>query len=114
MFKVKRLQDHTRWAFFDEKHLVNKDTLPGKARANPLTSQVDAIGVSGGFRNAFNLIAAISCNMVKSRPMVYTMGKKNGTSVAFMAFICSIGHASHAGWKAFVGFSYGWIPVHLG
>jgi hypothetical protein len=87
MFKVKRLQDHTRWVFFDEKHLVNKDTLPGKVRANPLTGHVDAIGVSGDFREAFNLIAAISCNVVKSRPMVYTMGKKNGTAEAFMAFI---------------------------
>jgi hypothetical protein len=76
MWKVKRLQDHTRWVFFDEKHLVNKDTLPGKVRANPLTGHVDAIGVNGDFRDAFNLITAISCNVVKSRPMVYTMGKK--------------------------------------
>jgi hypothetical protein len=75
MWKVKRLQDHTSRVFFDKKHLVNKDTLPGKVRANPLTGHVDAIGVSGDFSYAFNLIAAISCNVVKSRPMLYTMGK---------------------------------------
>jgi hypothetical protein len=56
MLKVKRLQDHTRRVFFDEKHLVNKDTLPGKVRAIPLTGHVDAIGVGGDFREAFSLL----------------------------------------------------------
>ena len=84
MAKVHRLSDHTRWVFFDEKHLVNKDTLPGKVRANPLSGHVDAIGVSGDFRESYNLIAAISCNLNKPRPMVYTMGKKNGTAESFM------------------------------
>jgi hypothetical protein len=45
---VTRLEDHTRWVFFNEKHLVNKDTLPGKVRANPVTpGHVDCIGMSG-------------------------------------------------------------------
>jgi hypothetical protein len=87
MYKVRRLSDHTRWVFFDEKHLVNKDTLPGKVRANPLTGHVDSIGVSGDFRDAFNLLAAISCNPAKPRPMVYSMGKKNGDAESYMAFI---------------------------
>jgi hypothetical protein len=65
MTVVTRLEDDTRWVFFDEKHLVNKDTLPGKVRANPVTGHVDCIGVSGDFKEAYNLIAAISCNMKK-------------------------------------------------
>ena len=39
--KINLLSDHSKWKFFDEKHVANKDTLEGKVRANPLTGQVD-------------------------------------------------------------------------
>jgi hypothetical protein len=90
MTAVLRKLDHTRWVFFGEKHLVNKDTLLGKVRANPLTGQIDAIGVSGDFREAYNLIAAISCNLYKPRPMVYSMGKDNGNVTSFMLSVCHL------------------------
>jgi hypothetical protein len=62
--------------FFDEKHLVNMDTLNGKVQVNPLTGRVDSIGVSEDFRETYNLIASISVNPRKGRSMVFTMGKK--------------------------------------
>jgi hypothetical protein len=71
----------------DEKHLVNMDAINGKVRVNPVTGQVDAIGVSGDFRDAYNLLAAISANPLKGRPMVFTLGKENGTAEAFMKLI---------------------------
>ena len=49
MHKVQQLSDHIRWIFVDEKHLINKDTLPGKVRANSLAHHVDAISVSSDF-----------------------------------------------------------------
>ena len=90
MFKVNELYDHTRWVFFDEKHLVNMDTLNGKVRANPLTGAVDAIGVSGDFRTAYTLIAAITVNPFKQRSMCYSISENNGDSAAFMSFIRSL------------------------
>ena len=47
--KVQQLSNHTKWKFFDEKHLANKDTLADRVRANPLTGQVNCIPVSGDF-----------------------------------------------------------------
>jgi hypothetical protein len=45
------------------------------------------IVVSGDFREAYNLIACISGNPLKERPLVYTIGKDNGsTAVAFISF----------------------------
>lgn len=84
---VSKLRDHTRWKFFDEKHLANKDTLVDKVRANPLTEQVDCIPVSGDFRETYNLIAAITVRTDCGNPMVYTMGQFNGTAESFMHFI---------------------------
>jgi hypothetical protein len=40
--KVSLFQDHSRWNFLDEKHLVNKDVLPNRVRACPLTGRVPA------------------------------------------------------------------------
>ena len=84
---VSKLRDHTRWKFFDEKHLANKDTLLNKVRANPLTGQVDCIPVSGDFRETYNLLAAITVRTDCGNPMVYTMGQFNGTAESFMHFI---------------------------
>jgi hypothetical protein len=60
--KVSLFQDHSRWNFLDEKHLVDKDVLPDRIRACPLTGRVPAIPVSGDFREAYNLFAIISTN----------------------------------------------------
>jgi hypothetical protein len=49
--------DHSRWTFFNKKHIVNGDTLPRKVLADPLTGYVDTIPVSGNFRNAHNISA---------------------------------------------------------
>jgi hypothetical protein len=46
------ITDHLRFNFVDEKHIINKDTVPNKVRACPLTGRVDAIQVSGNFREA--------------------------------------------------------------
>ena len=45
------------------------------------------ISVSGDFREAHNLLAIISPNPMKPRPVEYTLGKENGTAMAFLAFI---------------------------
>jgi transposase len=47
---------------------------------------MDFIAVSGDFRETYNLIACISGNPLKERPLVYTIGKENGTAAAFVSF----------------------------
>jgi hypothetical protein len=85
--KVSLFQDHSRWNFLDEKHLVNKDTLPNRVRACPLTGRVPAIPVSGDFREAYNLFAIISTNPDKPYPIDYMIGRENGNAASFIAFI---------------------------
>jgi hypothetical protein len=47
---------------------------------------MDFIAVIGNFRESYNLTACISGNPLKERPLVYTIGKGNGTAAAFVAF----------------------------
>jgi hypothetical protein len=79
--------DHSKWNFLDEKHIVNGDTLPKKVRACPLTGYVDAIPVSGDFRNAHNIFAVVSGSPNKLRSMDYHITKENGNATNFVAFI---------------------------
>jgi hypothetical protein len=81
------ISDHLRFNFVDEKHIVNKDTVPNKIRACPLTGRVDAIQVSGDFREAYSVIAVISANPTKDHPVAYTIGQDNGNSNAFLKFV---------------------------
>jgi transposase len=84
--KCQLMFDHSRFCFIDEKHLVNKDSVPKKIRGCPLSGRMDFIPVSGDFREAYNLIACISGNPLKKTPIVYTIGKQNGTAAAFVSF----------------------------
>ena len=84
--KCQLLFDHSRFCFIDEKHLVNSDSVPKKLRCCPISGRMDYIAVSGDFRETYNLIACISGNPLKQKPVVYTMGKENGTAAAFVAF----------------------------
>ena len=79
--------DHMIWNFLDEKHLVNRDTLPDRVRADPLTGRVPAVPVSGDFREAYNLFAVISANPEKPYPIEYLLGKQNGNAVSFVALV---------------------------
>jgi hypothetical protein len=84
--------NHSCFCFIDVKHLVNKDSAPKKLRCcplsplSPLTDRMDFIVASGDFREAYNLIACISGNPLKKKPCIYTIGKQNGTAVAFINF----------------------------
>jgi transposase len=84
---VSLFEDHSPWNFLDEKHVVNKDTLPNRVRVCPLTGQVPAIPVSGDFREAYNLFAIISTNPHKPYPVDYMIGRENGNAASFVAFI---------------------------
>ena len=84
------LPQHQLYNFLDEKHLVNKDVVSTKCRANPLTGYMDCIPVSGDFRQAYNLMAIISANPIKPKPVAYHIGAENGDSVAFYIFISSL------------------------
>jgi transposase len=84
--KCQLIYDHSRFCFVKEKHLVNSDSVPKKLRCCPLSGRMDFIAVSGDFREAYNLIACISGNPLKQRPLVYTIGKENGTAAAFVSF----------------------------
>jgi transposase len=88
--KMERLPDKTKFHFLDEKHLVNKDVLANKTRADPLTGYMDAILVSGDFREAYNLLAIISGNPSKPSPIHYVIGKENGNSTSFAAYIMQL------------------------
>jgi hypothetical protein len=85
--KVSLSQDHFRWNYLDEKHLVNKETLPNRVRECPLTGRVPAIPVSGDFRDAYNLFAIILTNPDKPYPINYMIGRENGNAASFVAFI---------------------------
>ncbi len=79
--------DHTKWNFLDEKHVVNKDVLPKKIRADPLTGYVDAIEVSGDFRESHNMFAVVSGSPTKMVSIAYHITKHKGTATQFVAFI---------------------------
>jgi transposase len=79
--------DHSKWNFLDEKHIVNGDTLSKKVRADPLTGYVDAIPVSGDFRDAHNIFAIVSGNPNKRTSIAYHITKANGNATQFVAFI---------------------------
>jgi transposase len=85
--KVALFQDHSRWNFLDQKHLVNKDTLSDRVRARPLTGRVPAIPVRRDFREAYNLFAIILENPDKPYPIDYMTGRENGNAASFVAFI---------------------------
>jgi hypothetical protein len=85
--KVSLFQDHSCWNSLDEKHLVNKYTLPNRVRVCPLTGRVPAIPVSGDFREAYNLFAIISTNPDKPYPINYMIGRENDNAASFLAFI---------------------------
>ena len=87
MATIKQFDDHTIFNWIDEKHIVNKDTLPKRVRADPITGRVDCIPVSGDFREAYNLIGCISANPNKPCPVYHTIGKNNGTAEAFTDFV---------------------------
>jgi hypothetical protein len=84
--KCQLLFDHSKFCFIDEKHLVNSDSVPKKLRSCPISGRMEFIPVSGDFRETYNLIACISGNPLKRKPIVYTMGKENGTAAAFVSF----------------------------
>jgi hypothetical protein len=82
--------DKTVFNFLDEKQIVNKDALPSKIRADPTNGFMDFIPVSGDFRDAFNLFAAVSANPDKPHPVEWTIGRENGDSHSFVAFMCHL------------------------
>ena len=79
--------NHWKFHFLDEKHVVNKDCQGNRVRADPLTGAVRCIKVSGNFREAYNMIAIISANPNKARPIDYILGKENGTAAVFTSYI---------------------------
>jgi hypothetical protein len=84
--KCQLMFDHSPFCFIDKKHLVNADYVPKKLQCCPLSGQMDFIAVSGDFRETYNLIACISGNPHKERPLVYMIGKESGTAAAFISF----------------------------
>jgi hypothetical protein len=75
--------NHSKWNFLDEKHIMNRDVLPKKIRADPLTGYVDAIPVSGDFRDAHNIFAIVSGSPTKKSSIayaVYHITEENGNA----------------------------------
>jgi hypothetical protein len=84
------LFEHTRYNFLDEKQIVNSDAAPNKVRADPLTGYIDNIPVSGDFCDAYNLMAVITGNPAKTHPIVYSSGRDNGDTTAFLVSVTSL------------------------
>jgi hypothetical protein len=83
MAKLAMLPNHHKYHFIDEKHLVNKDCIANRVRADPLlTGRVRCIQVSGDFQMADNLIAIISASFTKTSPVHYVLGEDNGIMAA--------------------------------
>jgi hypothetical protein len=74
--KMAILPDKTKFNFLGEKHLVNKDVLPNKTRADQQTGYMDAILVRGNFWEAYNLRAIISTNPKKNCQFIMLLEKK--------------------------------------
>ena len=85
--KLALLSDHSVINCLDEKHIVNKDALPTKVRACPMTGYTPYLQVSGDFREAFNIFAVISSNPRKSKAMEHWITKDNGNANSFVMFI---------------------------
>ena len=86
-YKMEALPLHHLWCFLDEKHIVNRDTIRMKGRANPITGKLECIAVSGDFREAYNLMAIISANPEKKKPIAYHIQTSNNTAKSFYLFI---------------------------
>jgi hypothetical protein len=85
--KLRLYNDHSKYNFFDKKHIYNKDCYPLRVRRNPLSGKLPCIHVSADFRDAYNIMAVISPNPDKPVPMEYTIGEENGMSEAFVGFM---------------------------
>jgi hypothetical protein len=82
---MERLADEMKFYFLDEKHLINKDILPNKTQADPLTEYMDAIKVRrSDFCETYNLLAKISAKAAKPLPIHDIIGKENGNSASFV------------------------------
>jgi hypothetical protein len=92
---IDKFPDKSIFNFLDEKHIVNKDAMASKIRADPTTGFMDFIPVSGDFRDAFNLFAVVSANPEKRHPIEWIIGRENGDSHCFVAFIK---HLITSGW----------------
>jgi hypothetical protein len=88
--KMYILFDHTKWNFLDKKHIVNKDVIPSKRRADPLTRYVYYIPVTGDFWESYNIFAVISGNPTKCRPIKYRIDKENGSAEKNVCFITAL------------------------
>ena len=84
------VDDHTRFNFIDEKHLVNSDCSEVKQRVDPLTGILEGIPVSGDFRDTRTIMACISVNPRKSEHIFYTCSSDTNNADSFMAFIESM------------------------
>jgi hypothetical protein len=58
-----------------------------KVQKDPLTGKLPCIHVSGDFWESYNIMAVILPSPRKAHPLDYTIGKENGTSEAFVAFL---------------------------
>ena len=79
--------DHRNFHFLDEKHICNKDVVPNRVRADPLSGYVPYIKVSGDFWDAFNIFCMVTCNPQKNHCCFYSIQRNNGTSESFMQFL---------------------------
>jgi hypothetical protein len=57
--------------FLDKKHIVNKDAIPSKGRADSLNGYVSYIPFTGDFWERYNIFAVISGNPAKCHPVEY-------------------------------------------
>jgi transposase len=92
---IKKLPDHFKYHWIDEKHVVNHHCVQDRVRACPLTGRVRCINVTGDFREAYNLIAIISANTTKPSPVYWIVGEENGNACSYMAFL---EHLIGVGW----------------
>ena len=84
---VEHIGDNLRFNFIDEKHVVNHNGVKTKARADPLTGNVEGIMVDGNFRDSRSLVATISINPKKRSNCYYAMTKGTINAEYFMDFI---------------------------
>ena len=81
---IDKFPDKTVLNFLDEKNIVNKDALPSKIRADPLTGFMHFIPISGDLHDAFNLLQSFQRTKTRAIRLNGLLGAKMAIHISLL------------------------------
>ena len=81
------VNDHTRFNFLNEKHIVNHNGVELMGRADPLTGMIEGVQVDSNFRDTMTIMACVSVNYRKAHHVAYTIGRQNNSAISYIHFV---------------------------